>query len=107
MPVRDKQRAQVSLQLQLHPQQMLSGAETNWCGRGHCAAAIVDQLPMPLRSAGLRAVGVARLEGKHQPAADAAGCCASQQNVGGGFVCASVDAQRPRREINGDALVCA
>ena len=54
MPVRDKQRAQVSLQLQLHPHQMLSGAETNWCGRGHYAAAIVDQLPMPLRSAGLR-----------------------------------------------------
>ena len=54
MPVRDKQRAQVSLQLQLHPQQMLSGAETNWCGRGHCALAIVDQLPMPLRGAGLR-----------------------------------------------------
>ena len=54
MPVRDKQRAQVSLQLQLHPQQMWSGAETNWCGRGHCAPAIVDQLPMPLRGAGLR-----------------------------------------------------
>ena len=54
MPVRDKQRAQVSLQLQLHPQQMLSGAETNWCGREHYARAIVDQLPMPLRGAGLR-----------------------------------------------------
>ena len=53
------------------------------------------------------AVGVARLEGEHQPAAAAAGCCAGQQNVGGGFVCASVDAQCPRRELNGDALACA
>ena len=108
MPVRDKQRAQVSLVVAVTPaadvvrrRNELVRTWTLCCGNCRPIANAVARRRIA------HAVGVARLEGEQQPAADAVGCCAGQQNVDGGFVCASAAAQRPRRELNGDALACA